>query len=154
MADHEFRFDFEPSVTVPGGWFCRGCDWSVRAYSETVARDAFDVAHVSPCPSVNIKTDPKQTSLPLLRYPCTRSAGHHGDCVDASGGTWTRLGELLRQDGLVLAGTHVRHLPPCGHESMRRGCGGCDPGAVEFVLDDGESSWRPFDPTIDMEVTR
>ena len=30
---------------------------------------------------------------------------------------------------------------PCGHQTRRRGCGGCDPGAVEFVRDDG-GPWR------------
>lgn len=27
---------------------------------------------------------------------------------------------------------------PCGHERRTRGCGGCDPGAVEFVIDDAQ----------------
>lgn len=26
---------------------------------------------------------------------------------------------------------------PCGHAGIERGCGGCDPGAIEFVKDDG-----------------
>lgn len=25
---------------------------------------------------------------------------------------------------------------PCGHRHITRGCGGCDPGAIEFVIDD------------------
>ena len=31
---------------------------------------------------------------------------------------------------------------PCGHTQVRAGCGGCDPGAVEFVLDNGATAWR------------
>lgn len=30
---------------------------------------------------------------------------------------------------------------PCGHWPAIKGCGGCDPGAVEFVRDDG-GPWR------------
>lgn len=37
----------------------------------------------------------------------------------------------------------------CGHETRVRNCGGCDPGAVDFViLEDGTR--RQFDPTIDL----
>lgn len=40
---------------------------------------------------------------------------------------------------------------PCGHLRRVPGCGGCDPGAVEFVItDDGER--RPFDPALDMNT--
>jgi len=33
---------------------------------------------------------------------------------------------------------------PCGHASAQRGCGGCDPGAVEYVRDDG-GPWRKIE---------
>jgi len=32
-------------------------------------------------------------------------------------------------------------IHPCGHIAIQRDCGGCDPGAVEFVRDDG-GEWR------------
>lgn len=34
---------------------------------------------------------------------------------------------------------------PCGHATTQRGCGGCDPGAVEWVRDD-DGPWRRPDP--------
>ena len=30
---------------------------------------------------------------------------------------------------------------PCGHSVRVKGCGGCDPGAIEWVKDDGQP-WR------------
>lgn len=37
----------------------------------------------------------------------------------------------------------------CGHRNRVQGCGGCDPGAIDFViLEDGSS--RPFDPRLDL----
>lgn len=33
----------------------------------------------------------------LLPSPCIRDRGHRGECEDASGRTWVRLGERLRQ---------------------------------------------------------
>lgn len=37
----------------------------------------------------------------------------------------------------------------CGHHTRVQGCGGCDPGAIDFViLEDGSS--RPFDPKLDL----
>lgn len=33
---------------------------------------------------------------------------------------------------------------------MSRGCGGCDPSAIEFVIDDN-GTLRPFDPARDMK---
>src|SRR6478735_7781545 len=38
---------------------------------------------------------------------------------------------------------------PCGHSERTPGCGGCDPGAVEFVITD-EGERRPFDAALDM----
>lgn len=35
---------------------------------------------------------------------------------------------------------------PCGHKTRTAGCGGCDPGAVDLVIDDGSLRSRPFDP--------
>lgn len=32
----------------------------------------------------------------------------------------------------------------CGHTVRQPGCGGCDPGAIEFIRDDG-GSWRRYD---------
>lgn len=32
-------------------------------------------------------------------------------------------------------------LFPCGHTTVTRGCGGCDPGAVSLVIEDG-GVWR------------
>lgn len=41
---------------------------------------------------------------------------------------------------------------PCGHPEATKGCGGCDPGAVEFVItDDGQR--RPFDAARDMSTS-
>lgn len=38
---------------------------------------------------------------------------------------------------------------PCGHGERTPGCGGCDPGAIDFVItDDGVR--RPLDPTRDL----
>lgn len=46
-----------------------------------------------------------------------------------------RLGMPVRLECLRAAGVIV-DLPACGHHDSQRGCGGCDPGAVEFVIDD------------------
>lgn len=35
---------------------------------------------------------------------------------------------------------------PCGHDQRTSGCGGCDPGAGELVIEDGSTAARPFDP--------
>ena len=35
---------------------------------------------------------------------------------------------------------------PCGHADRVRGCGGCDPGAIEFVRDDGGPWTRIIPP--------
>lgn len=61
------------------------------------------------CASVNVTV----RGTTLYRHPCTLDAGHHGECVDATGLRWTRVGELLRQLGLELAGHYVkeRHDP-------------------------------------------
>lgn len=50
--------------------------------------------------------------------------------------------------------TGVAILPepyPCGHTDRTAGCGGCDPGAIEFVRDDG-GEWRPVTAE-DLDVT-
>lgn len=39
---------------------------------------------------------------------------------------------------------------PCGHKAQTPGCGGCDPGAVDLVIDEGSLTPRPFDPAKDM----
>ena len=31
---------------------------------------------------------------------------------------------------------------PCGHAERVKGCGGCDPGAVEYIRDDTDRVWR------------
>lgn len=46
-------------------------------------------------------------------------------------------GSYSRADGPFL---------PCGHDEATPGCGGCDPGAVETVIEDGSTAARPFDP--------
>lgn len=65
----------------------------------------------------------------------------------------TRVG-----DDDAICGTPVEsepcpeHAPrhPCGHDEIERGCGGCDPSAIEFVIaDDGTA--RPFDPSRDLQ---
>lgn len=38
---------------------------------------------------------------------------------------------------------------PCGHGDIVRGCGGCDPGAIEFVVTDA-GILRRYDPARDM----
>lgn len=38
---------------------------------------------------------------------------------------------------------------PCGHAGIVRGCGGCDPSAIDFVIED-DGTTRPFDPTRDL----
>lgn len=38
--------------------------------------------------------------------------------------------------------THAVDCRPCGHSRLTRGCGGCDPSAIEFVRDDGDAEWR------------
>jgi hypothetical protein len=35
---------------------------------------------------------------------------------------------------------------PCGHAVRTRGCGGCDPGAVEFEIPDGADLSRGIEP--------
>jgi len=39
----------------------------------------------------------------------------------------------------------------CGHAERTPGCGGCDPGAVEFVITD-DGRFRPFDPVLHMST--
>lgn len=46
-----------------------------------------------------------------------------------------RLGMPVHLGCLRAAGVIV-DLPPCGHHDVVLGCGGCDPGAIEFVIDD------------------
>ena len=41
---------------------------------------------------------------------CTCDASHQGQCQDRNGRTWTRLEELLRQDGLRLFGYLVQRI--------------------------------------------
>lgn len=43
---------------------------------------------------------------------------------------------------------------PCGHENRTHGCGGCDPGAIEFVFEDLEPTGallRRYDLRKDMK---
>lgn len=42
-------------------------------------------------------------------------------------------------------------LHPCGHVLRVSGCGGCDPSAIEYVIEDGVGLVRPFDPQRDLE---
>lgn len=35
---------------------------------------------------------------------------------------------------------------PCGHKTRTPGCGGCDPGAVDMVIEDGSRTARAYDP--------
>lgn len=42
--------------------------------------------------------------------------------------------------------------PPCGHVPMQAGCGGCDPSAVDLVIEDGTGTLRPYDPARDLVV--
>lgn len=51
------------------------------------------------------------------------------------------LADELTPAARYVAGRIVDEIPelsphPCGHPETVRGCGGCDPGAVEFVVDD------------------
>lgn len=39
-------------------------------------------------------------------------------------------------------GDDFEEAPPCGHFPRVPGCGGCDPGAVEFVIEDSQLRWR------------
>lgn len=43
----------------------------------------------------------------------------------------------------------VRHY--CGHVERTPGCGGCDPGAIEYVIEDGGTP-RPFDAARDLRT--
>lgn len=65
------------------------------------------------CPSVNVTY---RSNTRLEHHPCTLDAGHHGDCISATGLRWTRLGELLQRLGLELAGHHTRKAPPHDHD--------------------------------------
>ena len=44
-------------------------------------------------------------------------------------------------------------IPACGHDPRVRGCGGCDPGAVEFIRDDGGPWVRVSPPAADPTET-
>lgn len=44
----------------------------------------------------------------------------------------------------------LEHPNPCGHYGVVPGCGGCDPGAVEYVITD-EGVMRAFDSALDMQ---
>lgn len=68
------------------------------------------------------------------------SRAYHEDTT-----TWTFPERLI-----VLESAEDRY--PCGHTSMKNGCGGCDPGAIDYViLEDGTR--RPFDPELDLRDT-
>lgn len=41
---------------------------------------------------------------------------------------------------------------PCGHDTPETGCGGCDPGAIEYVIEDGTATLRPYDPAQDLQA--
>lgn len=45
------------------------------------------------------------------------------------------LGKAVRLECLQAARV-IDQPPPCGHRDVSTGCGGCDPGAIEYVLDD------------------
>lgn len=42
-------------------------------------------------------------------------------------------------------GDYVPEPHPCGHMERMKGCGGCDPGAIEYVRDDGSDRWVRVD---------
>jgi hypothetical protein len=52
----------------------------------------------------------------------------------------------------ALCPDHNPDAPPCGHVVIKRGCGGCDPSAIEYVIVDGDETrrWRPFDAARDL----
>jgi hypothetical protein len=66
--------------------------------------------------------------------PATPETPHApaGDAGSVSGQSGT---------GEALGGAQGGEAHPCGHIERQRGCGGCDPGAVEFVKDD-DGPWR------------
>lgn len=49
--------------------------------------------------------------------------------------------------GAFLRAEASRLVHECGHTRVRPGCGGCNPGAVGYVMDDNRPSvWRAFYP--------
>lgn len=63
--------------------------------------------------------------------------------------TWRSLAaEALDAADAATVVTTLDEPHPCGHVAIERGCGGCDPGAIEYVIDNGLR--RAFDPARDM----
>lgn len=63
--------------------------------------------------------------------------------VEALLPAWRRDGQGVSADAdEVLAALAGPERNPCGHSERTDGCGGCDPGAVEYVRDDGDHVWR------------
>ena len=44
---------------------------------------------------------------------------------------------------MTASGHDFEEPNPCGHADMVRGCGGCDPGAIEFVIHDDGTVHKP-----------
>ena len=52
--------------------------------------------------------------------------------------------ELVQVAAMAAAWADICPAHPCGHLKGAQGCGGCDPGAVEYVRDDF-GYWRKVD---------
>lgn len=50
----------------------------------------------------------------------------------------------------ALAADRAEGEHACGHALKVTGCGGCDPGAIEFVIND-DGTTEPFDPALHMK---
>lgn len=79
----------------------------------------------------------------------------------AHGEAWTHMGRPQRAaevDDMLHSlreatgeGRVWLRLSECGHFGVRRGCGGCDPGAIDMVLFDAAPGVRrACDPSADM----
>ena len=67
------------------------------------------------------------------------AAFERGEVAELAGkdlACWCPLDQPCHADVLLELANH-----PCGHGKRTKGCGGCDPGAIEFVKDDG-GPWR------------
>lgn len=76
----------------------------------------------------------------LALEPCDPDTCHHpvhafGDRADEPIRHLEQT-SVIEDEGIEVPEGFLRPHP-CGHFAVERGCGGCDPGAVEFVITDG-----------------
>lgn len=87
--------------------------------------------------------------------PCDGDCGHP---AHESRDVWEPMLHCVPADRVTPGGIRVPEgyvrPHPCGHFDPVTGCGGCDPSAVEFVLDDTTGRARQYDPARDLNLPK